>query len=300
MQKFLTFFLLLTCLGLRAQEFDANVRVTAPTLQLADPKILDQLKARVEEFMNTTQWTDDTYLPEERIKLNIQITITEDRTVNNFLIDFGIQATRPVYGAGYESPILSHLDKAVAIEFEEFRPIIATENNYTDNLSSILSFYSYLVLGLDGDSFSSFGGEPYFLICQEIVNSIPPGVTRVDRGWADPRNTRTRYYIIENLLNPRLKNFRQGMYDYHRKGLDLMHKDPEGGKATMAKVLKDIDEINNSYPNQFLIQVFANTKASEITSVFQVGELKDRLQIYTIMSRIDPANSSKYEPIRKG
>lgn len=294
------FVLLFLTAAAEAQEFIATVRVTAPTLQLADPKILQQLQNRVEEFMNTNQWTKDDYLPHEKIKLNLQITISKDVSVNNFLVDLGIQATRPVYESTYETPIFSHLDRDLAIVFEEFKPITATQNNFNDNLSSILSYYAYLVLGLDRDSFSPSGGEEYFRFCQEIVNSVPPAMADLDKGWANPRDIRTRYYIIDNLLNPRMKLFRQGFYEYHRKGLDLMTTNIEEAKKNMASVITDIDDLNTKYPNTFIIQIFANTKAAEITNIFQVGEQKERFDIYTKMSRIDPANSQKYEAIRRG
>jgi len=274
--------------------------VTAPTLQLADPKILTQLQNRVEEFMNTNQWTKDDYLPHEKIKINLQITISKDVSVNNFLVDLGVQATRPVYGASYETALLSHLDRDIAIVFEEFKPITATQGNFNDNLSSILSYYAYLILGLDRDSFSPSGGDPFFKICQEIVNSVPPSMTAIDKGWANPRNTRTRYYVIDNILNPRMKLFRQGLYDYHRQGLDLMSSNIAKGKESIANVIKDIDDLNTKYPNTFMIQIFANTKAAEITNIFQKGEQKERFEIYTRMARIDPANTQKYEAIRKG
>lgn len=293
--------LLFAVISMQAQEFNATVRVTAPTLQLADPKIINLLQQRVDEFMNTNKWTDDTYEPEERINLNLQITITKDLSANQFRVDLGVQATRPVYGSGYESPIFAHLDKDVAIAFEEFKPIVATKNQFVDNLSSILSFYAYLVIGLDRDSFSPFGGSDYLLFCQEIVNAVPPSVARgLDQGWANPRDNQTRFFIIDDILNPKMKGFRQGFYDYHRKGLDLMHNDAAAGKSKMKEYLVTLDELNQSYPNTFIMRIFANTKASEITTVFQVGEQRERFEIYNIMSRIDPANSSKYEPIRRG
>lgn len=282
------------------QEFNATVRVTAPTLQLADPKVLDNMEKSITEFMNTQQWTDTDYLPEERIKLNMQITISEDRSNSSFLVEFSIQATRPVYGASYETPLISHKEGGVPIEYVEFRPIIQTKDNFTDNLSSILSFYAYYILGLDYDSFAPFGGEEYFLIAQDIVNAVPPGMASADQNWADPRDTRTRYYMVENMLNPRLKPFRQAMYDYHRQGLDLMHKDVDTGLANITTSLEAINEADRSYPNTFLVQIFTNTKAAEVANIFKQGQLDTRLKIYSIMTRLDPANSNKYEPIRRG
>lgn len=296
----LIFSLALLPIFMQAQEFLASVRVTAPTLQLADPKILEALENSVEEFLNTQKWTEDDYLPEERIKANIQITITEDRSANNFVIDLGVQATRPVYGSGYESPLISHLDKSIPITFEEFNPIIPTKDNYTDNLSSILSYYAYIMLAMDYDSYEPFGGEPYFLIAQDIVNAVPPGIAASDKGWADPRNTRTRYFIVENALSPRFKAYRRAMYDYHRQSLDLMHKDSETALSTMTTALEAINEVDKNYPNTFLIQIFTNTKAGELSDIYQQGDLDTRLKIYGIMTRLDPANSNKYEPIRRG
>jgi hypothetical protein len=298
--KLVLFATLLSSLTANAQDFLASVRVSAPTLQLADPKVIAALENTVSEFMNTQQWSDNEYLPEERIKCNIQITIKEDRSSSSFVIDLGVQATRPVYGSGYETSLLNHLDKDIPISFEEFKPLLPTKDNFTDNLSSVLSYYAYLIIGLDADSFSPFGGEDHFLIARDIVNSVPPGMAAADKGWADPRNTRTRYFIVENLLNARFKPFRQGMYDYHRKGLDLMHKDVDAGVLSMTKVLEAINEVDKAYPNAFLTQIFTNTKAGEIANIFKPVDLDTRLKVYSIMTRLDPANSAKYEPIRRG
>ena len=290
----------ISTLSLHAQDFVASVRVSSPTLQLADPKVITALENTVSEFMNTQQWSENEYLPEERIKCNVQITIKEDRSSNSFLIDFGIQATRPVYGSGYETALLNHLDKDIPIAFEQFKPLLPTKDNFTDNLSSLLSYYAYLILGLDADSFSAFGGEDYYLIARDIVNAIPPGMAAADKGWADPRNTRTRYFIIENMLNARFKPYRQAMYEYHRKGLDLMHKDVDTGIKTMTAALEAINEVDKTYPNAFLTQIFTNTKAGEIANIFKPVDLDTRLKVYSIMTRLDPANSAKYEPIRRG
>lgn len=291
---------IITPLTSTAQEFTASVRVTSPTLQIADPKILESLESSVQEFMSTQQWTDDEYLPEERINLNLQLTITEDRSSTAFLVDIGVQATRPVYGSSYETPLISHLDKGVPIVFEQFKPIIPTTDNFTDNLSSVLSFYAYYILALDADSFSPFGGEEYYLIAQDIINAVPPAMASSDKNWADTRNTRTRYYMVENALNPRFKPFRRAYYDYHRQGLDIMHKDIDSALETMTKSLESINEVDKAYPNTFLVQIFSNTKANEISDIYKQGQLDTRLKIYSIMTRIDPANSHKYEPIRRG
>ena len=204
-----------------AQELNCSVKVNAQKRQLVDPKVYETLEQTIREFMNSTKWTDDFFQTEERINCNILLTIQEELSATSFSADLAIQASRPVFNSDYETAILNHIDKEVTFSYEEFQPLIFSRNTYNDNLSAVLSFYAYVILGLDYDSFSLFGGEPYLQAAQEIINNVPSSAAAANKGWRSVDGNRNRFWIAENLLSPRIREFRETWYQYHRHGLDM-------------------------------------------------------------------------------
>ncbi len=290
-------FTLLTA-SLPAQELDVTVTINTPTLQLADPKVFQDLKSTVQAFMNNQKWTNESYESHERIKVSLVLNILKEFSATSFGGELAIQAVRPVYGSNYETPLISYLDRDVTFGYEQYQPLEFSENNFNDNLSSILSFYAYIIIGLDYDSFSPFGGETYFQFAQDILNAVPQSVTATNKGWRSIDGNRNRYWIIENLLSPRVRNLRQAYYDYHRQALDVMHQDPATGRIIMAQAIEDIAGVNQTYPNAMMIQLFVNAKSNEIIEIYKQGTSAEINRVVQSMSRIDGANASKYRAIR--
>jgi len=284
--------------SLSAQELDVTVTINTPTLQMADPKVFQDLKSAIQGFMNNQKWTGETYESQERIKVSLVLNILKEFSATSFGGELAIQAVRPVYGSTYETPLISYLDRDVTFGYEQYQPLEFSENNFNDNLSSILSFYAYIIIGLDYDSFSPFGGEANFQRAQDILNAVPQSVTANNKGWRSIDGNRNRYWIIENLLSPRVRNLRQAYYDYHRYALDIMHQDPASGRIIMAQAIDDIAGVNQSYPNAMMIQLFVNAKSSEIIEIFKQGTSAEINRVVQSMSRIDGANASKYRAIR--
>lgn len=279
---------------LTAQEYNCKVTINTPKLQTTDPKVFQTLKSAITDFMNNTAWTDISYDNSEKIEVNFTINVKEEVSANTFKADLAIQVVRPVYGSDYNTPLFSNLDKEFNFIYEEFQPLQYSKGVYNDNLSSMLSFYAYFMLGADYDSFSSLGGESYFQTAQDILNNIPQSVANNFAGWRAADGAKTRYFLIENMLNPGMKAIRQGMYEYHRKGLDLMSTDPVAGRAGMQKALEYCDAVNKSYPNSSAIQLFAITKGDEIINVFKAGDASQRAKVTQIMSKLDAAGAQKY------
>ncbi len=284
--------------GMQAQELNVSVKINTPKLQLVDPAVFETLEQTIRDFLNNERWTDEVYEEEERIQVDVVLTISEERSATSFKAELAIQASRPVYGSTYQTPLLSHLDKDVTFTYEQFQPLQYSQNSFNDNLSAILSFYAYLILGLDGDSFAPFGGEPWYQKAQDILNSIPPGIAASNPGWRSLDGNRNRYWIIENLLNPRMKTFRQAWYDYHRLGLDMMHQDVIAARGVILQALQRISEAARTYPNAMIIQMFANAKSNEIVEVFKPATPAEKVTLRQVMTRIDPANAAKYRNLR--
>lgn len=295
------FFLLLLGLlraGAFAQgELNCTVRVSTPQLQNVDRKVFDNLEVALRDFLNTTKWTKDNFEPDERIRCNFILTIKSEIDNTTFEAELAVQSVRPVYGSGYDTPLLSHLDKELVFSYDlnqpiEFLPDVADNQN----LAAVFAFYAYIILGMDYDSFSAFGGDPYFLTAQQIVTNIQNSNNK-SSGWrpADGGKNRNRYWIVENLLNPRIKPFRAAMYNYHRKGLDLFSIDMEKGKAAILQSLEEVDKVSTAYINSMIVQMFANSKRDEVVEMWKVGSKPQKDRIFQIMVKIDPANTQRYK-----
>ncbi len=299
MKSFIPFvFLLFTTVALQAQEFNYNVRLNFEKAQTTDPKVFESLELALKNFLNNQKWTNDEYEPEERIDCNIQLTITEELSATAFKADMAVQASRPVYGSDYQTTLISYVDKGVVFEYEVFQPLEFSDNVFNDNLTSILGFYCYIILGMDYDSFSPFGGEAHFQKAQDILNSVPPNATSRYKGWRQLDGNRNRYWMIESILSPRTRNMRQAMYNYHRLALDVMANDVAVGRSAMHSALKEMEKVSKSYPNAMIVQMFALAKGDEIIEVFKGGTRQEQNDVIRIMSKIDAANASKYRKIR--
>ena len=283
---------------LKAQELNCNVRVNVQKLQTVDPRVFETLEQSMNEFLNSQKWTNDYFESEERINCNFLLTIQEERGPTSFKADLAIQASRPVFGTDYETSLINHIDRDVPFTYEQFEPLQFSINGFNDNLSAVLSFYVYTILGLDYDTFELYGGEPYFQTAQEIVNNIPQAAAAANPGWRSLDGDRNRFWIIENLLSPRVRPYRQAMYQYHRQALDLMANDADAGRAIMMKSLEEVNKVNQAYPNSMIVQMFTNAKSGEVIEVFKKGTNTEQSKFIQIMTKIDATNSSKYRAIK--
>ncbi|MCR9101997.1 MAG: DUF4835 family protein [bacterium] len=284
--------------AMQAQELEVIVRTNTQKLQQADPQIFETLASSIAEFMNNQKWTNDAFEPEERIKANILITIQEELSQVAFKADIAVQASRPVYNSNYDTPLLNYIDKGVVFTYEPFQPIQFSQNRFNDNLSSCLAFYAYIILGLDYDSFAAYGGEPYFQAAQEIVNMVPDGAAAASPGWRAIDGDPSRFFLIENLLSPRVRPFRQAWYEYHRQGLDVAANDVATCRAIIAASMEQFRDVDQAYPNSMIIQTFSDTKADEIMEIFKKGTPQEKNKVVQTMTRLDASNTSKFRALK--
>lgn len=286
--------------GAAQGELNAIVKINTPQLQRNDRRVFDQLEVALKEFLNTTKWTQDVYEPDERINCSFIITISKEISSTTFEGELAVQSTRRIYGSGYDSPILYHLDKDVTFSYEQNQPIEflpdATDNQ---NLSAMVAFYAYIILAMDYDSYSLFGGDQYLVTAQQIVTNIQNSSTNNTPGWrpSSSDKNRSRYWIAENLMNPRVKPMRAAAYSYYRKGLDLFSINMDQAKNSIFSALEEIEKVNASYFNSMIIQMFANAKRDEIVEMWKVASKTQKDRVIQIMSKIDPANSGRYREI---
>ncbi len=291
-------FFLLISFQLTAQEFNAVVVVSTPKLSSTDPKIFETMGRDLQEFLNQQRWTDVEYKQHERIDANFQVNISSELGNNAFSADIAIKAIRPVYGTDYKTVLLNHVDREIIFSYQEFQPIEDGTEFFKDNLSAVFSYYAHLILGLDAESFALGAGDAHFQKAQAIINQVPPNVADSDKGWTAQSRKTTRYWMIENLLNSRFKSYREAWYNYHRKGLDVMHTNTGLALATLTDALKEVEKTHLSYPNSVGVLTFVTSKSEEIVEIFKNADRTQKTTVYEIMRKLDPSNSGKYNAIR--
>jgi len=279
---------------LKAQELDFKVSLVVQTSTTADPTLFKDLENNIREFLNSTKWTEDEFQNIEKIRGSIQLTLSSEPQPNVFTAELILQTERPVFSSSYSSPMLNLIDKNITFSFNGLQPLLKTTNNFYDNLSSILSFYAYLTIGTDYDSYSLNGGELMYNKAQEIITSLPSNMVR-DEGWKnDTGSRRNRFWMVENILNPRMRQYRQAFYEYHRLCLDKMYDDPDKSRAVLLSTLTSIGQANIEYPNSVLLQRFGDAKKDEIVEIFKIGDKGQRTKVSAIMVGIDASKKEKY------
>lgn len=281
-----------------AQELNLTIQVIHPRLQIADPQIFENMKKEVTNFFNNTKWTEDEYEEFEKIEGNLNITITEELSATSFTADFALQGIRPVYNSNYKTQTLNYVDKGISFGYRENQPILNSRSNFIDPLSSLLTYYAYLLVGFDHDTFSSFGGDSYFQLARNIISNIPNGVA-AGTGWdSNTRSNTSRFNVIDNLLDPRVRPYRQAIYEYHIQSLDQMHEDPGKSRAVMLSAITAIGEVNRAVLNSGILQMFSDCKREEIIQIFIGGDRGQQSKVYDIMVAVDPARATDYAKIR--
>lgn len=280
------------------QELNVNIKIAAPNITTTDPIIFQNLETSIKEFYNNTKWTNDDFDDHEKINASIQITITKELSTNSFEADLIVQSNRPVFNSDYNTNMINLVDKGIQFSYNNFQPIYKNDNQFTDNLSAILTYYAYIILGFDYESFSPRGGDDYFKLAQNTLNSVPTNVVNNDAGWNPNSNDRNRYWLIENIFSPRLSKFRSAFYDYHLGGLDIMADEPDKGRAVILSAVNSINEIVSTYPNSYLLNLFVDSKDTELVNVFKGADKNQKSRVYATLTRIAPSRASKYADLR--
>ena len=296
MRKLLLVLSILISSFTNAQELNCSVQVITPQLQTADPKIFDDMKKTITEFMNNRKWTGDTYSQNERIECTFLISITKELSSDKYQAQLTIQSNRPVFNSSYNSPLFNWVDKDLVIEYAQYQTLEFNENAVTSELSSLLSYYAYIIIGLDYDSFSPKGGTAFFAKAQNIVNL---NSNSANKGWKAVNGLHNRYWLIENLMNTKYDNGRTAFYKYHREGMDKMYDDIENGRKAITSSFGLLDKLNQDNPNSMYIQVFFKAKVDEIVNIFSQATPTEKTQVINLVSKMDAANSSKYQKIMK-
>lgn len=284
---------------LSAQELNCSVQLNASQISGVSKITFDNMRKDISQFMNSTKWTDYQFENNERIKCSIVIEIKSVQG-NIYTGTLQVNSTRPVFESSYESPILRLREQEGNFDFEyvENTPLVFNENRHGDNLTAVLAYYAYIIIGMDFDSFKMEGGTPFFQKAQKIVTNAQGSRFK---GWKayESRKQDNRYFLINKLLDARNGAARRGMYRYHRQGLDNMSRKVELARKEIAESLKYLQKVYRVDRNSFLLKVIFDAKYKELVNIFSEAYASQKTQVYNLLKEIDPSHLKEYEKLSK-
>ncbi len=278
---------------LSAQELNCTVTVNSDQVAQTNQQVFKTLERSLNDFVNKNKWSNRLYKENERVNAQMFITITEYES-NRFKGNIQIQSSRPVFNTSYQTPVFNYKDNQFNFEYIEFQPLIFNENIFESNLVSVISYYVYVILGLDADTFSLEGGNDYFRMAQTIVTQAQSSNSA---GWSQSTD-RNRFELVDNLMSNTFREYRVAMYNYHRKGIDILADNNSTGKQVIAGTMKLFETMISRRPNAILIQTFFDAKSDEIQNVFSDGPKVDVVKLKETLNRIAPLYSSTWNEIK--
>lgn len=304
MRKFIFLLLGILVVGaLQAQELQARISIISSRLpDQAAKKSMQTLQGALNNFLNNRKWTGDVFQPQEKIKCNFILTIDQATGQNEYKATLAVQAARPVYNTTYESPIINFQDNNIVFKYIEFQPIDYNENRIqgsdpvASNLTAVLAYYVYIILGMDYDSFSPRGGDPYFQKAQFIVNNAPESSDIT--GWKAFDGLRNRFKLVECLVDSRFTLIHDAIYSYYRKGFDHFYDNEKEGRAGILGAISYLNTLDQENQNSMIIPFFFQGKSNELLKAFTNadGDVKSRAR--DMLMRLDLTNASIYKDLR--
>lgn len=280
-----------------AQELNCRVNINYSSLSTTPTPVFQSLQTDVTAFLNERHWTNHHYEPNERIECNVMITITEFNGVDRFTGTIQVNLSRPVFMTSYNSPLFTFKegDGKFTFRYLEGENLQFIDNTVTSNLTQVLAFYAYIILGYDYDTFSPLGGTEYFKKALRVALTAQGSG---HEGWstADSKQN-SRYNLVDALLDKRFENLRLGEYYYHRQGLDVMPSDPNAARRKMLEALKSIQRSERAKPNSLVVSLFFTAKSDEIVNVFSESPVTEKNEVLQILKELDVTNMAKYQKI---
>lgn len=293
MTRIIAFFLLLTVSFAHSQELNCTVTVNTEKLSNANQQVFKTLQTSLSEFVNQTQWTGQLYKQNEKINCSMYITVSSNSS-DQFTATIQVQSSRLVYNSTYLTPVFNYNDKDFSFSYTEFQPLIFNPSEFESNLVSVISFYSYMILGMDADTFVPLGGNSFYETAQNISNVAQQSGYK---GWSQADGNNSRFYLVNDLLAPVYNDIRQSSLTYHA-GLDIMSQDLKAAKEKIKLALLNVGKLNAIKPNAFLTRVFFDAKADEITSIFSGGPSITIADLVESLNKTSPLNSSNWAKIK--
>ncbi|MEL0317515.1 MAG: DUF4835 family protein [Flavobacteriaceae bacterium] len=288
------YLILFSTYSLAAQELEAQVIVNSDLVNQTNQQIFKTLERSLNEFLNTQVWTNQEFLSQEKITCSFVFNLSNYNN-DQFEATLQVQSQRPVFDTNYDTPILNFLDRDIVFSYQEFQPLFFNQSSFESNLVSLLSFYAYLIIGLDADTFQENGGSEFYERALEVVN-LAQVTSR--KGWKASDGTKNRFWLIDNLRSNTFKEYRQALYNYHRGGLDQLTASPIEAKQAVMEAIKALEPLFLRRPNAFLLQLFFDAKVEEIVNIFKEGPKVDFKETEAVLKKIAPFFGSRWKQIK--
>ncbi len=283
---------------LLAQELNAKVVVNTAQLSNTKTEVFDALQEKAQNFLNEHRWTQLTYKEAEKIALNLNITVSKwDESTNAIESTLLLTSSRPVYNSGYNSPLYSVRDGDFNFAFQTTDQLEWNASNVDNQLTALLAYYAYMVIGYDMDSFAPLGGTTYLQAAEDIVtNAQNLGYT----GWSSFNSTKNRFGLLNDYIDGSMEEYRRMMYKYHREGLDRMTENTDTARAAIAEAIEMLDNCRSRRTMSQLPTLFSETKRDELVNIFQSkGTAEEKRRVAQIMSNVNPSLSDQWDKIGK-
>lgn len=293
MNKIVTLLVFLFFGFAQAQQLNCTVTINTERLSNPNQQVFKTLQTSLSEFVNKTDWTGSVLKQNERINCSMYITLSSNNS-DQFTGTIQVQSSRLIFNSTYSSPVLNYNDKDFNFRYTEYEPLLFNPSTYDSNLVSVISFYSYLILAMDADTFQMTGGNPYLETAQNIASVAQQGGSK---GWSQSDGVQNRYYLINDMTSPMYSDIRQTMFEYHR-GLDGMSLDLKASKEKVKAAIMILGRLNSVKPNAFLTRVFFDAKSDEIVSVFSGGPSIPVGDLTDMLNKVSPLNATKWSQIK--
>jgi hypothetical protein len=303
MKNIIWVLLLFISQSIHAQELQGKFSIMANRVGTqVDKRVFQTLETALTNFINNRKWTNDTYQPQEKIKCNFMLTIDQDLGSNVYKASLTIQSARPIYSSTYESPIINFQDNDVEFKYIEYQPIEFNENRIQGNdplaanITAVIAYYVNIIMGMDYDSFSPRGGDPYFQKAQNIVSNAPEA--QQITGWKAFDGLRNRYKLVEGLVDSRFTLVHDAIYSYYKSGLDNFYDNEAAARTSILKAVSNLSKVNQDNPNSMVIQFFFLGKSNEIVKIFSKADQQTKTQARDMLVKLDLTNANAYKELK--
>lgn len=285
--------------GLRsaAQEFNCQVTVIAPQIANGDPRTWKSMETAITEFMNTRRFTNFNFTAPERLDMSLLVTITEMPAMDRFKGTLQVIYARPVFNTDYSSSVINLLDNDFEFQFLMNTQLEFAPERFTSNLTSVLAFYAYYILGVDADTYKLNGGTDFYNLAQQVVSQAQ---NANESGWKAFEGNKNRYWLIDNQLQSVFRPLRELLYNYHRTGMDTAHEDVVSARKAVAASIEKLRTVHQAKPASYNLQVLFNAKGDELIELFKPADPAEKAKIFNTLQIVDPGNISKYQAMMRG
>lgn len=294
MKKIVSFLLILFVGVAQAQQLNCAIQINSDKVASTNNQIFKNLKNSITDFVNKTDWTGESYEQKEKIECSMVIIINTYES-NQFTATIQVQSTRPIFNSTYASPVFNYMDNDFSFRYIEFEQLQFNPQSFDSNLVSVLSFYSYMMLGLDADTYSLLGGNRHYEVAQQIASVAQQSGYK---GWSQTDGNQNRYFLANDILSGTFDAYREALYQYHRDGLDNMSADLKTSKEKIIGSINTLSAIYKVRPNAFLTRLFFDAKVDEIVSILSGGPKIALSETIDTLKRMSPLNTTKWSAIR--